>query len=88
MQESSIYSALVTGIIISLVRINEPYFKFVIKREVWSWFGELLSEEDVKCSEEAENDSLSAALASSLNVELVYVILETISTKCSGRIRP
>jgi hypothetical protein len=52
-----------TGIILSLVRINEPYFKFVIKREIWSWFGELLSEEDIKTSEEAENDSLSVVLA-------------------------
>jgi len=58
-----------------------------MKREVGSWFGELLSEEDIKSCEDAENDSLAAALASSLNVELVYVILETVSTKCSGRIR-
>ena len=76
-----------TGIILSLVRINEPYFKFVLKKEIWSWFGELLSEEDLKTSEEAENDSLSVVLAQSLNVELVYVILETISTKCSGVVK-
>ena len=84
LQEATVYSALLTGLVISFVRASEPYFFFVIKQEVWSWFGELLNQKEIDNSQGTENESLSTVLASSLNVELVTVILESISTRCSG----
>ena len=86
LEEATVYSALCTGLVISLVRASEPYFFFVIKKEVWSWFGELLTQTEIDNSHGTESESLSTVLASSLNVELVNVILESISTRCSGEV--
>ena len=80
------FSAISTGLVISIARISEPYFLFLIKKEVKSWFGILMTEKEIDVSKGYEKDSLSAFLASSLNVELVNVILYSICDHSSGRL--
>lgn len=48
MQTLAMYSALCTGMVVTLVRIREPYFYYLIKSEVLSWFGEIISDEEQK----------------------------------------
>jgi hypothetical protein len=77
LQIISIISAISTGFFFALIRFFEPYLIFIIKKQVCEWFGILLVEgDDLK---EAANDSLSAILVQSLNVELVNVILKAIT---------
>ena len=67
-----------TGIFLTLLRINEPYFYFVFYKTIMEFFGEVLSEEDL-IKEESLDDTLSTFLSSSLNVELVHIILKGIT---------
>ena len=43
----SIMFALLQGIILAVVRTNEPIYKHLIFEEIKSWFGELINPEDV-----------------------------------------
>lgn len=81
------FSAILTGLVMSFVRMAEPYFFFLIKQEFFSWFGILVNEKDREKAQQfdPESDSLAAQLQSSLNVELVNVILKSISDHCSGK---
>lgn len=88
MMNISIYSSMMTGFIMSIIRAREPYFKFLIKKEICSWFGILMDENDEKNSKDYMNDSLATFLTSSLNVELVHVILEAITKHSEGIIDP
>ena len=72
----------------SIIRSREPYFKFLIRREVCGWFGIPMTEDDIKNSQNYVNDSLATFLTSSLNVELVHVILESITKYTKGMIDP
>lgn len=84
------------GFVISIVRMSEPYFKFLIKKEVCEWFGIYVPEDKsdtiTQADEEEEDitvekDSLAALLQSQLNIELVNIILQSISSHCSGSIK-
>ena len=79
-------TAMTTGFIMAIIRSNEPYFKLLIRKQFLGWFGELLSEKEIKESSIYMNDTLVTFLTSSLNVELVHVILVSIS-KNSGKIK-
>jgi hypothetical protein len=46
---------------------------------VYGWFGILLDEKEINASEQYMNDTLVTFLTSSLNVELVHIILESIT---------
>jgi len=50
MMKISIYSSMLTGFIMSIIRAREPYFKFLINKEVKSWFGILMDENDAQIS--------------------------------------
>jgi hypothetical protein len=63
-----------TGILLAFVRTYEPFFILIIKKFLYSLFGILVEDE----SEGVKTQPLSAFLASSLNVELVHVILKGI----------
>jgi hypothetical protein len=63
-----------TGILLATVRLFEPFFMFLIKRFVCMCFGILLNEDE----EGIQTETLSTFLASSLNVELVHIILKGI----------
>lgn len=79
-------TAMTTGLIMAIIRSNEPYFKLLIRKQFLGWFGELLSEKEIKESSVYMNDTLVTFLTSSLNVELVHVILVSIS-KSSGKVK-
>ena len=69
------------------IRVSEPYFKFLIKKQFYEWFGILLDEKEISNSEAYMSDTLSTFLTSSLNVELVHVILKSITKHSQGTIK-
>ena len=66
------FAAFSTGMFLAAVRLYEPFFFFIIKQNIFMWFGEVLDPTGIKTK------PLSTFLASSLNVELVHVILKGI----------
>ncbi len=72
-QEASVYSALLTGFLMSLIRVMEPYIVFLLKREFNSWLGIHLKEPQLG------NESLNSRLISGVTVELVTIILSAIA---------
>lgn len=79
----TIYVSLATGLILSMIRGLEPYFKYVVVKTWRSWFGEALDLDEKEVKENYVNDSLATFLTSSLNVELVHVILQAITNGAS-----
>lgn len=63
-----------TGILLALVRLYEPFFLFLMKKFVWMCFGQTMTQN----AEGIKTQTLSTFLASSLNVELVHIILKGI----------
>lgn len=61
------------------IRVHEPYFKFLIKQKWCELFGILMNEEEIENSSKYLNDTLSTFLASSLNIELVNIILQGVT---------
>ena len=59
------------GLVIALVRLQEPYYIFAIKQEIYENFGYVLDEPE----ESLENQPLHAFIAQSLNLELINIIL-------------
>ena len=84
----STMATMVTGFVMSMIRIREPYFKFLIVQWYRGLFGETMSEKDIENSKEQLNDSLATFLTSSLNVELVHVILDSITKHTKSFIDP
>ena len=72
-QDASVYSALLTGIFMSVIRVLEPYIVFLFKKEFSSWFGDLVPEP------KKGNESLNSRLISSVTIELVTIILSAIA---------
>ena len=71
----SIVSAMSTGTILTIIRIQEPYFKFLMISKFKQCFG-ILHEAS---TDDQINDSLASFINSSLNIELVHVILSSIT---------
>lgn len=71
-----------TGIVLAIVRLFEPFFMFLLKQKVWMCFGIYIDEQ----KEGIKTDTLSTFLASSLNVELVHIILKGIKKFSNVRI--
>jgi len=59
----------------------------LIKKQFKAFFGILMDEKDIQNSQNYINDSLATFLTSSLNVELVHVILESITKHSKGKIK-
>jgi hypothetical protein len=78
-----------TGIFLTVVRMFEPLFRFLVLSQIYEFWGEIYKSGDGQSEEEKqiENDALSSFLSSSLNVELVYILLNSITTfsKRSGK---
>ena len=71
-----------TGIFLTGVRFFEPLFRHLALKKVYEFWGILYEPSTEGHSEEelrAATDSLNSILASSLNVELVYIILKSIT---------
>ena len=71
-----------TGILMSIVRMREPIFKVIVKKFAYQFFGELLDEDDGTGS--GMDSTLLSFLMSSLNIELVHIILTTVSKNTVG----
>jgi len=59
-----------TGIFLSLVRLIDPYYRFVLKRFAKETFGIIVEKKS-----EFEAKPLNSYLAASLNLELINIIL-------------
>ncbi|MFO0116788.1 MAG: hypothetical protein ACK521_03975 [bacterium] len=71
-----------TGIFLTIVRLFEPLFKLLVYKQIWQFWGEIYEPKEGEQTEEEQqiaSDSLSTFLTSSLNVELVYIILTSIT---------
>jgi len=60
-----------TGLILSLIRMMEPYFRHVIWKTINEYFGNIIPEPDKGIT----SKPLNSYLAESLNVELINIIL-------------
>lgn len=69
-----------TGIFLTVIRLFEPLFRVILIKQWYEYFGDLYDDEksDEK-NKQLNNDSLSTFLSSSLNVELVFIILKSIT---------
>ena len=66
----------------SAVRSFEPIFKATICKAVWEFFGEIYAEDGGNGS--TMDSTLLSFLMSSLNIELVHIILTTVSKNTVG----
>ena len=78
-EQISIMGSILTGLVMCLIRLNEPYFKFLCKKRISSFYGVPISERDFLAKGGECDDTYAAALSSSLNIELVFVILKSIT---------
>ena len=76
------YLCLLTGLVMSIVRIREPVFWSIVKTKVYQYFGELIPEEQASATQ--VDGTLLSFLMSSLNIELVHIILTTVSKNTVG----
>ncbi len=73
-----------TGIFLTAVRMYEPLFRVLILQLTYQFFGQIYEPQlsDAAGIEELKNQdkALNSILTSSLNVELVYVVLKSITS--------
>ena len=75
----SFISSISSGLFMGIIRLMEPYFLFMLKKELYECFGIPYTEEEIKKGDSKLTDTISAFLNSSLNIELVHIILKAIS---------
>ena len=70
-----------TGIFLSGVRLSEPLFRLILITKAYEFFGKVYKPRRQTVEELATQDkALNTILVSSLNVELVYIVLKAIET--------
>ena len=73
-----------TGIFLTAVRLYEPHFRFLVMEKLYAIMGVMYEPQmsDGMTIEEfkLQNQAMNSILASSLNVELVYVILKSVTS--------
>lgn len=73
-----------TGIFLTLVRLYEPLFRVIILQNLHQFFGKIyepkLKDSSSIAELKAQDQALNSILTSSLNVELVYVVLKSITS--------
>ena len=75
----SFISSISTGFIMGLIRLMEPYFLFLLKTFFKSVYGIPLENEEEDKKNSKLSDTITAYLNSSLNIELVHIILKAIT---------
>ena len=71
-----------TGIFLTGVRTVEPLFRYLLYSYAYQFYGEFYNSHDSLSEDErqVQHDALSSFLSTSLNVELVYILLQSITT--------
>jgi len=65
-----------TGIFLTAIRLYEPLFRLILINNIYEFWGEI----NASYKKDEEELPLSSFLNSSLNVELVFIILRSITT--------
>jgi hypothetical protein len=60
-----------TGFFLASVRLIDPFYRFSIKSNIFTWFGKIIK----KPSKGIQAKPLNSYLAASLNCELINIIL-------------
>ena len=81
-EKVSFIASILTGFFMALIRLMEPYFMFLLRKTWKGWFGIVLDEKELS-KEGKITDTVAAFLNSSLNIELVHVILKVITEYCT-----
>ena len=79
----SFTASLSTGFVLAVIRFMEPYFQFLIKKTFKSLYGINIDYEEEAKKNSNLSDTYSAFLNSSLNIELVHIILKSITEECT-----
>lgn len=83
LQVASFLASISTGLIMGVIRSFEPYFHFLLKKTIKAFYGIPLSEEEIDKNNSQLTDTIAAFLNSSLNIELVHIILKAITQECT-----
>lgn len=83
LQVISFIASISTGLVMGIIRCFEPYFHFLLKKTIKAFYGVPLSEEEIDKKNSKLTDTIAAFLNSSLNIELVHIILKAISQECT-----
>ena len=79
----SFVSSISTGFIMGVIRCMEPYFHFLLTKFIKSLFGTPLSQNEIDKNNRQITDTIAAFLNSTLNIELVHIILKAITQECT-----
>lgn len=82
-QVISFIASISTGLVMGIIRCFEPYFHFLLKKTIKAFYGIPLSEEEINKKDSQMTDTIAAFLNSSLNIELVHIILKAITQECT-----
>jgi hypothetical protein len=86
-QKISLFAVLSTGILMAIIRCFEPYFIFICRRIFYMIYGKPWTIDDEQERFGKLDDTISTFLNSSLNIELVHIILKSITDDCSNQQR-
>lgn len=75
LQMLSFIASIMTGLIMAIIRCLEPYFAFLLKKTFKSFYGIPLLQEELLDKKQL-TDTITQFLNSSLNIELVHIILK------------
>jgi len=79
----SFLASMSTGLVMGVIRCFEPYFHFLLLKTIKAFYGIPLSEEEIDKRKNKLTDTIATFLNSSLNIELVHIILKAISQECT-----
>ena len=71
------FSSVLTGVLLTLIRLVEPYFKYQVKKRFFAFFG-IIVKDDKEYQRDLYKNTLNTYLTRSLNFELVNIILQVI----------
>jgi hypothetical protein len=83
----SLIATISTGLIMAIIRFFEPYFIFVCRRTIFMIYGIPWTIDDEQHKYGKLDDTISTFLNSSLNIELVHIILKSITDDCVNQER-